>query len=190
MKNTKTKLISSVTVLLICFAMLIGSTFAWFTDSASTGVNKIQAGTLQIDLKMKGESGDWVNAEGQSLTWQKADGYENQEVLWEPGATYKLPTLKITNNGNLALQFKVLINGVSGDLELLDALEFSYAFNWMEEDNYRVDSGSFEGSAMRTMPYEIPFDRAEVENNIFGEELDLLNGYLLYTADDDPTHIG
>lgn len=49
MKNTKTKLMSSVAVLLICFVMLIGSTFAWFTDSASTGANKIQAGNLDIN---------------------------------------------------------------------------------------------------------------------------------------------
>lgn len=75
-------------------------------------------------------------------------------------------------------------------MDLLNALEFSYAFNWTEEDNYLIDSGSFEGSAMRTMPYEITFDRAAVENTIFGEEVNFLNGYLLYTADDDPTHIG
>ena len=31
--------------------MLVGTTFAWFTDSASTAVNKIQAGTLMSPWK-------------------------------------------------------------------------------------------------------------------------------------------
>ena len=50
-KTTKRALLSSVTAMLICVAMLIGTTFAWFTDSASTAVNKIQAGTLDIELQ-------------------------------------------------------------------------------------------------------------------------------------------
>ena len=56
MKRTKTKLVSSIVTLLICFAMLIGSTFAWFTDSASTGVNKIQAGNLDLVVEHKNAS--------------------------------------------------------------------------------------------------------------------------------------
>ena len=49
-KQTKSALFSSVVALLLCFTMLLGTTFAWFTDSASTSVNKIQAGTLDIQL--------------------------------------------------------------------------------------------------------------------------------------------
>ena len=58
--------------LVLCFAMLLGTTFAWFTDNASTAVNKIQAGTLDVALEMKDASGNWVNAEGQTLSWVKA----------------------------------------------------------------------------------------------------------------------
>ena len=47
-KTTKRALLSSVMAMLICITMLIGTTFAWFTDSASTAVNKIQAGTLDV----------------------------------------------------------------------------------------------------------------------------------------------
>lgn len=113
MKKTKTKLISSVTVLLICFAMLIGSTFAWFTDSASTGVNKIQAGTL--DIEIVDEAGNPVDG----LDWVKADGAPtNEEVLWEPGATYKLPEFYVKNKGSLALKYKVVISGIGGDQKL------------------------------------------------------------------------
>ena len=49
-KSKKTALLMSFTSLLICFAMLVGSTFAWFTDTASTGVNQIKSGTLKVDI--------------------------------------------------------------------------------------------------------------------------------------------
>ena len=47
-KSTKRALVSSALAILMCGAMLIGTTFAWFTDPASTGVNTIQAGNLDI----------------------------------------------------------------------------------------------------------------------------------------------
>ena len=49
-KSTKRALVSSALAILMCVAMLIGTTFAWFTDTASTAVNKIQAGTLDVQL--------------------------------------------------------------------------------------------------------------------------------------------
>ena len=196
-KTTKRALLSSVMAMLLGVAMLIGTTFAWFTSEASTAVNKIQAGTLKIGLEMK-DGDNWVPAEGQTLGWVAADGRAQNEIFWEPGCTYTLPTLKITNKGNLDLQFKVLINGISGDLELLDALEFSYAFNWMREDGFCIDSGSFEGSAMRTMPYEIPIDKQTVADNMFNIGVDenvdeFVKGYLLRhegTNDRFPWHVG
>ena len=67
-KTTKRALLSSVLAMLICVAMLIGTTFAWFTDSASTAVNKIQAGTL--DVQLLDEAGN--SLEGETLKWVKA----------------------------------------------------------------------------------------------------------------------
>ena len=58
-KSTKRALLTSVLALLMCVTMLIGTTFAWFTDTASTAVNKIQAGNLKVDLEMH-EGTDWV----------------------------------------------------------------------------------------------------------------------------------
>ena len=49
-KSTRRALLTSVLALLMCVAMLIGATFAWFTDTASTGVNKIQAGNLDLEV--------------------------------------------------------------------------------------------------------------------------------------------
>ena len=123
-KSTKRALISSVLAMLLCAAMLIGATFAWFTDTASTAVNKIQAGNLDVDIvDMQGNSLD-----GKTLTWQKPNDAANEDVLWEPGCTYYLTPFHIQNKGNLALKFKVLINGVSGDNKLLEALEFGFYY--------------------------------------------------------------
>ena len=126
-KTTKRALLSSVLAMLICITMLIGTTFAWFTDSASTAVNKIQAGTLQIGLEMKDASGNWVDAEGETLSWKKAAGAPaDEQVLWEPGCTYKLPELRIKNNGNLALKYRIVVNGIVGNAKLLEAINFTY----------------------------------------------------------------
>ena len=125
-KTTKRALLSSVMAIVLCLAMLIGTTFAWFTDSASTAVNKIQAGKLDVALEMKDASGNWVNAEGQTLSWKKAAGAPaGEHILWEPGCTYELPELRIVNKGNLALKYKIEISGIVGDAKLLEAIDFT-----------------------------------------------------------------
>ena len=114
--------------LVMCVVMLVGTTFAWFTDTASTGVNKIQAGNLDIELEMQvTENGEtkWVKAEGETLQFKKAAGHESEEVLWEPGCRYELPALRIVNKGNLALKYKITVNGVTGDAKLLEAIDFT-----------------------------------------------------------------
>ena len=105
----------------MCVSMLVGTTFAWFTDTASTGVNKIQAGTL--DVQLLDEQGNTL--EGQTLSWKKAAGHENEAVLWEPDCTYNLQSFKIKNNGNLALKYKIVISGIVGDAKLLEAIDFT-----------------------------------------------------------------
>lgn len=122
-KNTKRSLVWSGLALIICVSMLIGSTFAWFTDSASTGVNKIQSGNLDVALEMLTDDG-WVSAEDQILNFVKAEGHEEEAILWEPGCTYSLPTLRVVNKGNLALKYKVVITGISGDAKLNEAIEW------------------------------------------------------------------
>ncbi|HCL21209.1 MAG TPA: hypothetical protein DHW47_04635 [Oscillibacter sp.] len=124
-RATKRALLTSVMALVMCVVMLVGTTFAWFTDTASTGVNKIQAGNLDIELEMKNASGGWDKAEGKTLQFKKAAGHEGEEVLWEPGCRYELPELRIVNKGNLALKYKITVNGVTGDAKLLKAIDFT-----------------------------------------------------------------
>ena len=124
MKNTKRSLLLSALALVICVTMLIGSTFAWFTDSASTAVNTIQSGKLDVVLEKFDEAkGEWVTAEGETLKWITTDAVDN--VLWEPGCTYKLPLLRVRNAGNLALKYEVEITGLKGGAKLLEVIEFT-----------------------------------------------------------------
>ena len=125
-KSTKRALLTSVLALLMCVTMLIGTTFAWFTDTASTAVNKIQAGTLNVALEMY-DGTTWVDAEGKTLQF-KVNGQipaEGTQILWEPGCTYELPAVKIVNKGNLALKYTISLNGVQGNAKLLEAIDFT-----------------------------------------------------------------
>ena len=121
-KATKRALISSALAILMCVAMLIGTTFAWFTDTASTGVNKIQTGTL--DVKLLAEDGV-TSLEGATLEWQKAAGAEDEDILWEPGCRYKLQPIIIKNAGTLALKYKIVISGIAGDAKLNEVIEWT-----------------------------------------------------------------
>ena len=124
-KSTKRALISSALAILMCVAMLIGTTFAWFTDTASTAVNKIQSGKLDVALEMSTDGTNWESAEGKTLTFKTQDNRAADQILWEPGCTYELPKLRVVNKGNLALKYKIAISGIVGDAELLDAIDFT-----------------------------------------------------------------
>ena len=109
-RATKRALLTSVTALAMCVVMLVGTTFAWFTDTASTGVNKIQAGNLKMEVTYK-------NAEtlNNSLTdtmfepVTKETPVFNNNAFWEPGHV-EFAVLNVKNIGTLALKYKLGIN--------------------------------------------------------------------------------
>ena len=119
-KVTRRALLLSLLAVVMCVAMLVGTTFAWFTDTASTGVNKIVAGNLDIELQMKDSKGNWVNAEGKALSFL-VDGKgltDSEQILWEPGCTYYTTEVRVYNKGTLAVKFEYVPEalGVSGKL--------------------------------------------------------------------------
>ena len=133
-KATKRALLTSVMALVMCVVMLVGTTFAWFTDTAFTGVNKIVAGNLDIQLFYAN------NATGEGATWTEVDANttlnflqkqvggsveQGTDILWEPGCTYSLPALKIVNNGNLALKYKVVVSGIQGSAKLNEVIDWT-----------------------------------------------------------------
>ncbi len=125
--TTKRSLLASVFALVLCVAMLVGSTFAWFTDTASTGVNKIVSGNLKVDI-IGADSDSHV----EKLNFTKAattDAEAGAEILWEPGCRYLTDGFRIANKGNLALKWKAQVNtgttvANEGNFDLLDVIDF------------------------------------------------------------------
>ena len=112
--STKHALLTSLMALLLCFTMLLGTTYAWFTDSVTSAGNKIQAGTLDIELYMlsKNDAGELVR-EAISERTEPIFGANSlvaqnnaADTLWEPGKT-QVVYFSLKNNGNLALMYKV-----------------------------------------------------------------------------------
>ena len=101
-KATKRALLTSVMALVMCVVMLVGTTFAWFTDTASTAVNKIQAGNLDVKLSYLTKENVWQEV---TDTTKLFDG----EAFWEPGHT-EVAYLKVENVGNLALKYQLSVN--------------------------------------------------------------------------------
>ena len=108
-ESTKTKkaLRGSLFALFLCIILLIGTTFAWFTDTASTGVNKIQAGNLDVELEYSTDCTTWKTADKNTQMFK-------DDTLWEPGHT-EVVYLRVKNAGNLALKYNIATN--SYDME-------------------------------------------------------------------------
>ena len=102
--TTKRALLLSVMALVLCFTMLLGTTFAWFTDSVTSGKNTIVAGNLDIELEYSK-----TMADGSWKTVQGATDLFDDEALWEPGHA-EVVYLKISNLGSLALKYKLMMN--------------------------------------------------------------------------------
>ena len=113
MKSKKSALLLSFTSLLLCFAMLAGSTFAWFTDTASTGVNKIKSGNLDIEVtfakEKMNEDGTLAGEMTEYKTIEAATDIFDANALWEPGRTEYVAFL-VENKGNLALKYQFSLN--------------------------------------------------------------------------------
>lgn len=103
-RSTKRALLSSVVALLLCFSMLLGSTFAWFTDSVVSANNVITAGNLDIDVQYTLDGENWKSLDGAQDLFKKG--------LWEPGHT-EVVALKIENKGSLALKYAANMNIVN-----------------------------------------------------------------------------
>ena len=117
-KSTKRALLCSIMSLIICFAMLIGTTFAWFTDSVSSTGNKIQAGTLNIDLLVKGDD------VYKSVKADKAAIFNYDK--WEPGYT-EVKNIMVKTTGNLALKYTLKITAKGTVSKLAEVIDVYYA---------------------------------------------------------------
>ena len=105
MKNTAKSLWASVLALVLCVSMLLGTTFAWFTDSVSSDRNTISAGNLDVELEYL--------KDGAFTTVGSDTKVFDPNIKWEPGYT-SLTCLRVTNAGTLALQYLLSITVEAG----------------------------------------------------------------------------
>ena len=125
--STKKALIASTLSLVLCFSMLIGTTFAWFTDTAISSGNKIVSGTLKVDLELLDkESGTWASVKENS---DPIFTHEN----WEPGYI-DAKVLKVDNEGNLDLKWKAKVVSERPLTALADVIDvYVYAWGVLED---------------------------------------------------------
>lgn len=123
-KTSKGALVISGVALLICFAMLLGTTWAWFTDEVTSAQNLIQSGELKIDLIHVTDAGEV------SIKDKNEQGIKDYKVfdydLWEPGYT-QMETLKIVNEGNLALKYRLSVLAYNADVNTIDGKDYKLA---------------------------------------------------------------
>jgi len=135
--STKRALIASVLALCMCFSMLVGTTFAWFTDSVTSANNIIKSGSLEISLE-KWNGTSWENTESKPIF-----NYDK----WEPGYS-QVVNLKISNLGTLALKWKAVITTEKNLSILADVI------------NVYVRSGKVEADVMVPTDTRLDLDAA------------------------------
>lgn len=101
-KTTRRALTTSVLSLVVCMSMLIGTTFAWFTDSVTSRNNIIKSGNLDVELEYSLDGETWAPVENDTAIFAEDD-------LWEPGHTVAA-ALRVKNAGTLALKYELSTN--------------------------------------------------------------------------------
>lgn len=114
-KQIRRALVSSLTTLVLCIAMLVGSTYAWFSNNASVAVSKIQAGSCDVVLQQQDTAGNWTD----TLNWDKLS-FDSNAVL-TPDAPKTL-TLRVANKGQLNATYKLLFTFINDPDDLASSL--------------------------------------------------------------------
>lgn len=136
-KSTKKALLLSALSLLLCCSMLVGTTFAWFTDSVTSGRNQIVAGNLDVELMYKLKlTDDWKPVTADTELF-------DDNALWEPGYT-QVVYLKVVNAGTLALKYQIGMNILTETTAYnVDGKEFSLSDYIMFGTKEYDDEASF-----------------------------------------------
>ena len=172
-KNTKRALLASVLSVMLCCVMLIGSTFAWFTDNVTSGGNKIAAGNLKVDLIHVGGGEDGADVSIKNKSDHKIFYYEK----WVPGYTV-METLKVVNEGNLALKFRLdaVTDGAADagtDEKLADVIDV-----WVYEGDGIPTTASF-----AAMTADSDWRNAGTLSNLMADTDGIAHGVLLPTGE-------
>lgn len=116
-RNIKRSLMLSLLSMILCVSMLVGTTFAWFTDSVTSANNTIMSGNLDIELEYSTDMVNWTVVDASTNVFDDA-------ALWEPGYT-EVVYLRVSNVGSLALKYQLGIN-VASETEGVNVLGDSF----------------------------------------------------------------
>ena len=175
-RATKRALLTSVMALVMCVVMLVGTTFAWFTDTASTGVNKIVSGNLKVDI-IGADNEDHV----EKLNFTKAGTEVGTDaaaaILWEPGCRYVTEGFRIANKGNLALKWKAQVNtgttaANEGNFDLLDVIDF-YLVKGTGESQTETPLNEFTGNLKKTETSDVYYIKGVMQTTAGNDYQDL-----------------
>ena len=115
------------------------------------------------------------------MSFVNSDG--SADILWEPGATFRTIGFKVKNIGNLAFKYKMVLNGVDGDNELLNVITFKV----VKADGTAVDLSMFEGHLTKDAESELLYIEGHMAedagNDYQGKELTGL-GITVYATQD------
>ncbi|MBQ7349118.1 MAG: hypothetical protein IJW47_03900 [Clostridia bacterium] len=106
-KSKKVGILMNLIAIVVSMTMLMGATFAWFTDTESSDSNIIKSGELSVGAY-------WLDAtidpqQTEISDWNKfSDGAVFNYDKWEPGYV-EAKHLMVVNEGNLAFKYKLLI---------------------------------------------------------------------------------
>ena len=187
MKTTKRALFSSVVALILCFSMLVGTTFAWFTDEVKSDVNKIVAGNLDVNLYWSTDANNWAPVQADTNVFEDVD-------LWEPGKT-QVVYLKVVNEGTLALKYQLGVNvasetagtNVLGDsFKLSDYIMFNVVpFTVKYETRDAARQAAENGATALNQAYASQTTKllAKTESNVDNEDIVALIVYMPETID-------
>ena len=186
-KQTKKALLSSVIALILCLSMLIGTTFAWFTDTVESGVNEIHAGNLDVELWYKTNINDaWAEVTKDVKLFKEG-------ALYEPGYT-EIVYLKVVNAGSLALKYEMAVTvnsetpstNVYGDVFKLS--DYLYAKTEMVDGEAKLAEVNRENTADLFNVYDAPLSKSGMgfEENVMLAG-DVQYGYLILQM---PTFVG
>lgn len=127
-KSTKRALLTSIVSLMICCTMLIGTTFAWFTDTVTSANNKIQAGNLDVELYMWNNATDSekISERTEPIFGTAALATNSTKTIWEPGKTQTV-YFSLKNEGSLDLKYKVdiLVKNPANSKNLYEVMEYA-----------------------------------------------------------------
>ena len=94
--------LTSLLSMILCVAMFLGTSYAWFTSEVNNTNNEIYVGILDVKLEKQIQD-QWVSLSAVENGVNKYNLFD-RNIRWEPGYT-SLETVKVTNNGDLAFNY-------------------------------------------------------------------------------------